>query len=699
MPKLLSGSTLRSGGSNTYINLKGAQPQLPPTDTTSTGYTVVTDSLLQTTYRSSLGNIQFDHGTMFSNLSDQNIQIIGTGTGTVIVSGNIANTSTNTGVLVVNGGVGIANSLWTGEDIHVNGLTIGQGWQGLNNIVIQGTASPQINETHNGQESIVIGYDALTGIETSYKNIAIGRYALSSGTDLSNSIAIGDSALSQIGFYHSFLAATITGVILSTSTAVVAPGNNLITGTQVTITGIVGTTELNNNVYYVKPLTGNNLGLYHDINTNVPLDGSSFTPYASGGEISVSAVYDSNIAVGNGAGSSLINGRQNFFLGDHLAVNLTTGSYNLLIGHEVANNMISGNANIAIGGDQLVDGLDNQISIGSAYYYNGDGYTQLNSDVGIGLETAVTATYYLTNVINVNRTNPVVIYTSDVFEIGTGTEIVITGIVGTTELNDQIYYASYNTATSFSLYYDQNLLQPVNGTGFSAYVSGGSVNSLEPSGALTVLGGVGITGGMMITGEVDVYSGMRVKAIITGTITTSTNLAGGNVGGIPYQQATGITKFIPIGLANTVLVSNGTTATWTNLNNISSSTSTNAVSIFINDVLPDTTYYLGLTESIGDYSPLDSDLALTYVTTTQTTGTYFVTGTNVLNVPGSIYSNDGNTFEQNLVYSPRVTVSANGIPPANPRVGDFWIDPTIAAEMQYIQDGNDRFWLQITQIA
>jgi len=52
MPRLLSGSTLRRGGSGEFLDLKGAQPQLPPTPTTSTGYTLVTDNLLRTSYRS-----------------------------------------------------------------------------------------------------------------------------------------------------------------------------------------------------------------------------------------------------------------------------------------------------------------------------------------------------------------------------------------------------------------------------------------------------------------------------------------------------------------------------------------------------------------------------------------------------------------------------------------------------------------------
>ena len=148
-----------------------------------------------------------------------------------------------------------------------------------------------------------------------------------------------------------------------------------------------------------------------------------------------------------------------------------------------------------------------------------------------------------------------------------------------------------------------------------------------------------------------------------------------------------------------MLVSDGTTATWTIPAASSAFTATNADNIFINTVNPLQPYFLALAESLGEYSPLDSDVNLTYITTLATTSSYYVSGTSVLNVPGSVYTNDGNSFEGNLLYTPRVTVSTGGVAPVDPRVGDFWIDPSIGAEMQYIQDGTDRFWLQISTIS
>jgi Ubiquitin-activating enzyme E1 FCCH domain len=698
MPSLLSKSTLRRGGSGQFIDLKGAQPQLPPTPTTSTGYTLVTDSQLRTSYRSSLGNLEFSSGTVFSNIANQDIKLIGTGTGVVVVAGGTASTSTNTGALIIKGGVGISDSLWTEKDIHVNGLTIGQGWQGLNNIVIKGVASPTLSNDFNGQESIVIGYDALTGLSTSYKSIAVGRYALSSGTQINNSIAIGDSALKNLGVYHLLTGSTITGITTSGPVVVITtPRHGLTTGTLITLDGIVGTTQLNGNNYYINVLTTATIALYSDINLSSAVSGTNFSSYISSGTVYIDTVWDDNIAIGTDAGRNIINGRQNLFVGDRTAANLTTGSYNIFLGHEVGNNMTRGTANISIGGDNLVDGVDNQVNIGSVFYYNGDGYLQLNSNTGIGLGTELSATIYLTNILGIDRTNPVVVHIDSKYEISTGTEVVLTEIVGTTELNDQIFWGSYLSTTTFSIYYDEALTQPVNGSGYGSYVSGGKVNSLSPYGALTVLGGTGITGDLMVTGMATFYNGMNVRYLITGTITTATNLAGGALGSIPYQTAAGKTQFIPIGSTNTVLVSNGTTATWSEIGGLSAglaTTATNSDNVFINEVVPLQKYYVGLSELIGDYSPIDSDSALTYITTNTNTSSYFVTGTNILNVPGSIYSVDGHPDENYLLYTPTVTISTSS--PAKPRVGDFWINPDFGVELQYIKDGTSTFWIQFT---
>ena len=87
------------------------------------------------------------------------------------------------------------------------------------------------------------------------------------------------------------------------------------------------------------------------------------------------------------------------------------------------------------------------------------------------------------------------------------------------------------------------------------------------TGALNVVGGVGIGG--------DLYVGGTVY----GVITTATNLQGGAQGSIPYQSLGGQTRFIPIGLNGQILVSNGTTATWSAPSGLSAGSSNTATNI------------------------------------------------------------------------------------------------------------------------
>lgn len=686
MPGLISGGTLRGGGSGEFIKLADAMPQLPPTPTTSTGYTLVTNSVLQTTYRSSLGNIQMHLGEMYSNLPDQNIKLIGTGTSTVIVAGGVANTSTNTGALIIDGGIGIRDGLHAGEDIYVNGLRIGSGWEGKNNIVFRGVAVDQPDDNATGQGSIAIGYDTMQGIDTSYANIAIGRLALSSGTDLVNSIAIGDRALMLSGVYQYEFRSTITNITLANPVVIESNFHNLTTGTLITLKDIEGTIELNDNQYYVRWLSTTTFSLYTDINVNDSLDGSAFTAYVGSGTVNVNTVDDNNISIGSDAGMSLINGRENLFIGHKLAQNYTTGSYNILLGHSVANNMVRGNGNISIGGDNLVDGLNDQVNIGSLLYYNGGGYTQLNSDLGLGLGTWATATYFLTEVTNIEQTNPIRVHFTDTYAISSGTYILFENVGGMTEITTQTYYASYETATSILLYYDYDFTQPVDGTSYNTYTSGGSILALEPYGALSVLGGVGIAGNLIVANDLRVYGTIR------GTITTTTdatNLVGGDTGSIPYQASTSTTVMLPIGNFNTILYSDGSLPQWVDASIVQSSTATE---IFINTSVPDFTYYLTLAENVGDNSALNGDNGLTYVTTSLSTSSYFITGTNVLNVPGSVYSMEGSPSENNLLYTPRTFSTSTQ--PSGPRVGDFWINSDTGIEYQYFDDNGNKIWVQ-----
>lgn len=76
--------------------------------------------------------------------------------------------------------------------------------------------------------------------------------------------------------------------------------------------------------------------------------------------------------------------------------------------------------------------------------------------------------------------------------------------------------------------------------------------------------------------------------------------------------------------------------------------------------------------------------------TSTTSGALQVAGG--VGVGGDVYSDGGSPFYNRLLYTPKVTVSASV--PTNPRVGDFWIDPTIGVEFQYVPNGTQTVWIQ-----
>lgn len=847
MPRLISGSTLRRGGSGEFLDLKGAMPQLPPNENTSTGYTIVTDSLYRTRYRSSLGNLEMNSGTIYSNLPDGMIRLYGTNSGFVHVTSSTISVSTTTGALVVNGGIGVGKGMFINDDINVNGINIGQGFEGLNNVIVRGTAAPQLNEDKTGQQSIAIGYDTLLGLTTSYKNIAIGRYALNSGTFVSNSIALGDSALRNIGTPPEYHISNITGITLTTPRSITTISNtnpvvitvndhNFNTGDKIYVTGVEGMTTtivvqgntstislLNNNAYWVNVLTTNTIALYNNKLLTSSVNGTTYNPYISNGVITIPAkisvvkhglstgtrilvkgvegvnsgsnslvndkeffidyinsttlaIYsdniitipvtgygyssyvssgsvfrpllsDSNIAIGHNAGYSLIDGEQNFFFGDGIAKNLNTGSYNFFIGHEVGNNLTRGSANIAIGGDNLVDGKDNQVNIGSVFYYDGDGYLQLNADTGVGIGTIATATDYAAFAVygGIGVTDNALIGGNvkilDTTE-STGTNYgALTvqggvGIVGNVHIGRKLVVTgngdvnlspfAANVVLSPSIA-GTVIINPIDTTGLIDNMIIGSTNPKDSTfvntvvsrltatntttaissttGAVQILGGVGIIKDVHIGGLLKVYGG------IDAVITTATNLIGGNTGSIPYQLSTGTTTLLPIGGNNQVLVSNGTTPVWTDLGIVQFETSTNTLNVFVNTTTT-ATYYIGLTDNINDFSPVRSINDLYFnndtrvlsvnqiyvssstVSTSTTTGALVVEGG--IATKGSVYSKDGNPDENYLLYTPQVTVSTST--PVYPRIGDFWIDPFLALQFQYIKDGTSTFWLQVAEI-
>jgi hypothetical protein len=839
MPSLLSGSVARAGGSNTYITLPNAQPQLPATDTTETGFTIVTDSQLVTSYRSSLGFLLFTTGTISNQIPGNNIVLQATGTATVVVSGVVQATGTaqgdtfnSAGALRVTGGISTRNRLVSDGDIWANSVQIGRGTGADNNIVITGVAVPSDDPYPTGHENIVIGDSALTNMNQAVKSIAIGRLALSSGTNIINSIAIGDSALQLLGVRGNQYIGTVTGAIYNgyfwvpigsyaVVTAQVNAGSNIINITSVT-TGTVSvgsaffttdgirtvidgktitalgtgnggtgtyvmssissttatvstrmaysnvnlyttstqyplyttgqgiitvpnhgryagqavtiayfkepdtgeydpTSNTFDQIYYVDPIDNNTLALYNDSLLTTPAVLDDDLAWMTDAPVYVSNNAQKNIAIGTKAGSGLRTGAQNFFIGDNAAPNFTTGSFNFFIGPDVAQNMTYGNGIIAIGSDNLIDGIDDQINIGSVFYYNGDGYLQLNGDVGLGLGFIATSTQdaalAVLGGVGISE-NIIVGSVLDSTATTNGAMILVggAGIGGSVFIGGGLDVSKGNKNVNLSPVGGNVVITPTLGGGLTIYpnasgnmdnvnigtntpsngifttvkVTNNTTSSSTNTGALQVVGGIGVNGNMF------------VRDRIIGSITTATNIAGGSRGSLPYQTTSGSTTLLPIGNTTTILVSNGLVPYWADVNSLLSNTATVASKVFVNPAAA-ATYYVTLNDNVNTFSNFDATIELTYNNVTKqlsvgsvtsatstTTGALHVTGG--VGVEGSIYSAEGGEYENYLLYVPRVIVSTST--PYTARIGDFWVEPNSGVELQYIQDGENRVWIQ-----
>lgn len=284
--------------------------------------------------------------------------------------------------------------------------------------------------------------------------------------------------------------------------------------------------------------------------------------------------------------------------------------------------------------------------------------------------------------------------------IGTSTSInsstgalVVTGGVGVGEnLNVGGLFSSVNTGTFLTdlrVIGDVHVTGEFNVTGLEAVnLTPGAANvNIQPTLGGSVVIQPSLTGHMddMIIGQYVPKDSHFLNVFANnfiGLATTSTNLDGGRLGSIPIQNGTGTTAFIPIGPLGSILTSNGTTATW------------QPGSVIVISETTGTQYLLMSTGTNGVTAPLADTTALSYNSIVKTLSTPNLTVTNTATVLGSVYSQDGNPDENNLLYTPRVTISTTA--PVNPRIGDFWINPIYGAECQYIDDGGTRFWVQFT---
>ena len=314
------------------------------------------------------------------------------------------------------------------------------------------------------------------------------------------------------------------------------------------------------------------------------------------------------------------------------------------------------------------------------------GALQVAGGAGIAGNLYAGAVYDNSNrvVTNVNPSGSTYISVSNLVSTGTNVSFTISnlGVLTLTAGTDTSVSSSTGTVTIWTTSTLQTVTDRGHTTTNAINITNTTVSTGTTTGALTVAGGVGIGGSVFVGGNLTVAGILTASNFvgtftgsISGTSTVAVNLAGGSTGSIPYQTTAGNTAFIGIGLQDSVLYTDGTTATWKLLSSLasaSSTTATNASNVYVNPVAPVHQYYIGLTEYIDDFSPIDGDSRLIYDTTDSSLSVtkLIVTGTNAstssasanalyiaggVGIGSSLYVTGPTVFQDNVTFAGTAT--------------------------------------------
>ena len=298
------------------------------------------------------------NGTTFTVTNDASINGITVGRGAGSVSSNTAigyqagysNTSgPNNTYIGYQSGVNNTNT--TGNNTFV-GNASGALNTGSYNAVVGSNA---MNASGAGSENVAMGFQAMSSNTSGSYNVGIGRLTLSSNLTASYNTALGYQALKQI----------TTG---SYNTAIGNAGNGIVT-------------------------TGNsNVAIGYNAMNNGTGSRSAFNIAIGGGTLSsftLNSDYGFNICIGQDAGTALVSGIQNTFIGTGLGIGsgrTMTGNYNTILGGFTGNQSglnISGSSNYIVLSDGEGTPKAYQTSTGGWYQTNNSATWSITSDARV----------------------------------------------------------------------------------------------------------------------------------------------------------------------------------------------------------------------------------------------------------------------------------------------------------------------------
>jgi hypothetical protein len=235
--------------------------------------------------------------------------------------------------------------------------------------------------------------------------------------------------------------ATVTGITAANPGVVTATAHGFSTNQSISFAGVVGMTEVNGNSYTITVIDADSFSID---------DTSAFTAYTSDGTATLG------------------------------------GPHGLTEGDEIAFKDVTPNA-----WQQTLG------SHGTASMYNRPWYADVVDTTTFRVCSNPDMTNYVDSrsingwgivtetITDATRANPVVItMTGHGYSNGQVVQAV-TGVVGMTQLNGNDYYANNVTANTVELYSDAGLTTSVDGTGYSAYSSGGTAERVLTGTALT----------------------------------------------------------------------------------------------------------------------------------------------------------------------------------------------------------------------
>jgi hypothetical protein len=576
-------------------------------------------------------------------------------TNIISLTNNAQATSTATGALIVTGGVGIGRDLRVGGGVNVVGVSTFTGAitgsiTTASNI-LGGTAGALPYQFASG-ETQFIGIGVVGSVLTSngttptYQTTQTLVVGFANRSTTATNLALGTAG--QVVFQGSSGLTAFTGGTGSEGNLLVSRG----TGTptfQNTLT-LAGTTEATSTLTGTLQVRGGaGIGGNLYVGGTAVIGGSQVVTAANLSQFGVAQIVAGTaiaISPPEGTGTVTITnvGVRSITTGSGITISTSTGSITIAsidTFQLVTARGPSTNQPISI----TATNISSTTATGQALLVSGGigalaVYASSLFDSGIRVITNVVPTagngISVTSVSTSNGQMTFTVNNTGVTSV-TGTTYIgvsaATGAVQFTNLGVQTLTAGTDTAVSASTgtvtVWTTSTLQSVTNRGSTTTnrlsIVNATVSTSTETGALTVVGGVGVQGDIYAR---NIYTNGQ---IVGGATNTSTNLAGGDTGSIVYQTAPGTTGFIGIGSTGTILVSNGTTATWASASAVVAGTSVTATNI-TGGALGSIPYQIstGTTRFIG-IGPAGSVLY-----SNGTTATYLSTGS--LYVRDSIYA-------------------------------------------------------------